>query len=321
MFFTKASIPESPRPADIRSMDATSLSSISSCGHPLDTCGYAWGELRDSSPIRKDTSALRQRMREEGHLFFRGFFPRDLIARARISLLERLAENEGLFDRTHPLSEGVLVAEIKSPIGFTPEAALGNTALQRVVFGPEIQEFYTRFLGGVVRHFDYIWVRSMGPGSGTRPHCDIVYMGRGTRELYTAWIPYGDVTYDIGGLIILEKSHLQSDRIAKYLNSDVDTFCSNNPERHGWKFGGALSTNPVSLQKKFGGRWLGAEFRMGDLLTFRTDTVHASLDNHSDRLRLSTDTRYQLATEPVDERWVGENPIGHGPAGRRGLIC
>jgi len=32
-----------------------------------------------------------------------------------------------------------------------------------------------------------------------------------------------------------------------------------------------------------------------------------------DRLRISTDTRYQLASEPADERWSGEEPIGHGP--------
>jgi hypothetical protein len=302
-------------------MIATSLPAISSCGHALDIDEHSWGELTDSTPLRNDMPALWQRMADEGHLFFRGFFPRDLILEARMSLLERLAQNEGVFDPEHPLSDGVLLTEVKAPIGFTPEVALGNTAIQRVVFGPEIKEFYTRFLGGMIRHFDYIWVRSMGSGHGTKPHCDIVYMGRGTHELYTAWIPYGDVTYDIGGLMILEKSHLQSARIDKYLKSDVDTFCENNPERHGWKFGGALSTNPASLRQKFGGRWLSAEFRMGDLLTFRMNTVHASLDNHSNRIRLSTDTRYQLASEPVDERWVGENPIAHGPAGRRGMIC
>ena len=302
-------------------MIATSLPALSSCGHVLDMDEHSWGELTDSSPLRNDMPALRQRMADEGHLFFRGFFPRDLILEARMSLLKRLAQNEGVFDPAHPLSGGVLLTEVKAPIGFTPEVALGNTAIQRVVFGPEIKEFYTRFLGGMIRHFDYIWVRSMGAGHGTKPHCDIVYMGRGTHELYTAWIPYGDVTYDIGGLMILEKSHLQSARIDKYLKSDVDTFCENNPERHGWKFGGALSTNPTSLRQKFGGRWLSAEFRMGDLLTFRMNTVHASLDNHSNRIRLSTDTRYQLASEPVDERWVGENPIAHGPAGRRGMIC
>ena len=31
----------------------------------------------------------------------------------------------------------------------------------------------------------------------------------------------------------------------------------------------------------------------------------------SDRYRISCDTRYQRADEPVDERWVGENPKAH----------
>lgn len=162
----------------------------------------------------------------------------------------------------------------------------------------------------------------MVSGQGTNPHCDIVYMGRGTRRLHTAWIPYGDITYDIGGLILLEKSHLQADRIRKYLDSDVDAYCENIPgsREHG-TFPGALSSNPVSLRERFGGRWLSAEYRMGDLLTFRMDTVHGSLDNQSNRIRLSTDTRYQLASEPVDERWVGENPIAHGPKAKKGMIC
>jgi hypothetical protein len=50
-------------------------------------------------------------------------------------------------------------------------------------------------------------------------------------------------------------------------------------------------------------------------------TVHASLDNHSNQIRISSDTRYQLASEPVDERWIGENPIAHGLAAKRGKIC
>jgi hypothetical protein len=70
-----------------------------------------------------------------------------------------------------------------------------------------------------------------------------------------------------------------------------------------------------------GGRWLTGEFRAGDLLTFSMYTVHASLDNQSKSIRLSSDTRYQLASEPVDERWIGENPIAHGLAAKRGRIC
>jgi hypothetical protein len=37
-------------------------------------------------------------------------------------------------------------------------------------------------------------------------------------------------------------------------------------------------------------------------------THHCSLDNQSNRIRLSTDSRYQLASEPMDERWSGDHP-------------
>ena len=50
-------------------------------------------------------------------------------------------------------------------------------------------------------------------------------------------------------------------------------------------------------------------------------TMHSAGDNHTDRVRVSSDTRYQRASEPVDERWIGDDPIAHGPGAKRGLIC
>jgi hypothetical protein len=58
------------------------------------------------------------------------------------------------------------------------------------------------------------------------------------------------------------------------------------------------------VQQQFGGRWLTTEFQAGDLLIFTMFTLHCSLDNTSPRIRLSTDSRYQPAADPVDERWV-----------------
>ena len=73
------------------------------------------------------------------------------------------------------------------------------------------------------------------------------------------------------------------------------------------------------------GRWLTADYRMGDVLMCTMRTVHAGTDNHTDGIRLSTDSRYQPAAAPVDERWVsgehGEDPIGHGLAAKVGKIC
>jgi hypothetical protein len=39
--------------------------------------------------------------------------------------------------------------------------------------------------------------------------------------------------------------------------------------------------------------------------------MHASITNATNRLRLSVDTRYQPADEPVDDRWVGSVPKTH----------
>jgi ectoine hydroxylase-related dioxygenase (phytanoyl-CoA dioxygenase family) len=57
--------------------------------------------------------------------------------------------------------------------------------------------------------------------------------------------------------------------------------------------GGSLSHNPFKLRQNLGGRRLTTEFRAGDLLAFSVHLVHASLDNQSDRIRLS-DSRYTI---------------------------
>ena len=134
----------------------------------------------------------------------------------------------------------------------------------------------------------------------------------------------------MGGLIILEGSH-QLAEIKRYGTLDVDEYCTNGPEAPAIERGdrrwdsqannGEYSADAIGVREQLGGRWLTAEYAAGDVLIFGMYTMHASLDNQSDRFRISSDSRYQLASEPVDERWVGENPPGHGVAGKKGLIC
>lgn len=214
-------------------------------------------------------------------------------------------------------------------MAFRPDLAATNEALQRTLYTGPLMEFYRTFFGEDVLHFDFTWFRAVAPGRGTRPHCDMVYMGRGERQkLMTAWVPVGDVPIEVGGLMILEGSHQQSERLRPYLERDVDTYCTNGRQareiksgKKSWEWDGSLSADPVSLREKLGGRWLTTSFRAGDVLTFPMHTVHASLDNPSRQIRLSSDSRYQPASRPADERWVGERPTGHSLAGKRGRIC
>jgi ectoine hydroxylase-related dioxygenase (phytanoyl-CoA dioxygenase family) len=183
--------------------------------------------------------------------------------------------------------------------------------------------FFERFLGQPVRHYDYTWVRSVGRGHGTPPHYDIVYMGRGTWNLWTVWTPIGDVTWDQGGLMVIPGTHKHERLLNGYAKRDVDTYCLTKPGT-GWNSPGSegwLSHDPVGVRRGLKAPWHSAEYRAGDVVVFSTVLVHGGLDNQSDRIRLSTDSRYQPASEPADERWIGVNPPAHGPNAKRGLIC
>jgi hypothetical protein len=301
------------------------LKTLTSGKQALDLSPAAFGLLQSSADASNRPAELRRRLEENGYLYLPGFLDREQVLSARAELISRLAA-QGLLDSASPASDAVWNPEQRTSL--MPNLAFNNAPLLGLVYGPELLAFYEALFGEPVLHFDHTWVRAVGPGKGTLPHCDLPYMGRGTRNLLTCWIPYGDISLELGGLMILEGSHRQSDRIRQYLETDVDSYCENRSaevervkEKGGWSHPGHLSTNPVTLREKLGGRWLTAGFQAGDILTFPMHLVHASLDNATDRIRFSSDTRYQRASEPVDERWIGVNPPGHSTAGKRGRIC
>lgn len=296
---------------------------LTSLGYELDCSSDAFGWLTDSSDLLNEPDKLRLRMQEEGYLYLRALINPQEIWRSRQEIAELLAA-DGCLEPGFPVLDCMAKPDLK--MNFRPDLATQSPTLKKVLYSGIMMEFYQDFLGGDVRHFDFTWLRAVAPGKGTYPHCDIVYMGRGTHELYTTWTPLGDVSLEMGGLMILEKSQRIESIKNGYGRKDVDSYCANRNTAQLYASGekwwnGALSKNPVSLSKKYGGRWLTGEFKAGDVLIFGMFTIHASLDNHSQQIRLSSDSRYQLASQPIDERWVGANPIAHSSAGKRGRIC
>ena len=259
---------------------------------------YIAADLRDSNELLDDVAALRARMEEDGYLLIRGLYDREQVLGARRALLERINEAGGLAPDA-PLMDGVINPD--KTAGGPVKQYTDTPAFRALVESPQIMGFFANFLGGDVLTFDYKWLRIVGTGGGTGAHYDVVYMGRGTKNLYTTWTPLGDITLDMGTLCLC----LGSQRFEKvkqtYGQSDVD-----RDHHQGW-----FSNDPVEVVDKFGGRWATTEFQAGDALIFGMFMMHASLKNTTNRYRISSDTRYQLATDPVDERWVGESPIAH----------
>ncbi len=279
-------------------------------GIALDTSPERFGELVDSSAIADDTAACRERMEELGYLYLRGFLEREAVLEARREILLKYAIVGEIDSVHHDVMEGIQrrrpsYADQVNLFAFTESVRTGS-AYNGVVMHPRLVDFYARFLGGPVRTFDFKWPRFVRPGEGCGLHCDVVYVGRGTRNLWSSWIPLGDVPRIEGALIVLENSH-RAGQLQDYWDKDADR------DKVGW-----LSPDPLALQRELGGRWLTTDFKAGDVMCFSVYLAHATLDNRSPvgRCRLTSDTRYQLVGEPLDDRWNGaniRNPHGGEP--------
>ena len=282
------------------------MSDLFSNGIKLDTSAEKFGELRESNNILGDVDAMRTRMADEGYLFFRGLINRDAVLEARQEILLKYAIVGEIDSINHPLMDAIQSDNTfidKVNLRAFTESARSGIAYQNVVLNERLIEFYELFFGGAVHPYDFRWPRFVRPGEGCGFHSDGPYMNRGSNRVYTSWIPLGDVTREEGALIILENSHKDETLLSTYAKRDADK------EKISW-----LSTNPLKLQNRFGGRWLSTDFEAGDVLCFGMHMLHGALDNCSPikRCRLTSDTRYQPAAEPIDERWNGANPEAHG---------
>ena len=260
-------------------------------------------DLRESNDIMDNPDALHIRMAEDGYLLIRGLHDKETVLAARHKILEKLAGKEMLAPDT-PLMDGVFNPNYSEP---TTTGSMGNIELAQlhefkaVVEGAPIMNFFKHFLGGEARTFDFKWLRTAGPGSGSPIHYDIVFMGRGTQNLYSCWTPFGDVSLDMGPIVFCIGSN-RFDKVRQtYGQSDVDRDLIQ----------GHFSDKPIEVIEKFGGHWATTTFSAGDVIIFSMFLMHASLVNTSDKIRITADTRYQLASEAIDERWIGEKPKGH----------
>jgi len=293
-------------------------STLTSLGVRLDTAPSAFGELRDSTPDleRNRMDELRRRYADEGYLLLRGLLARVDVEAAAAQVVESLAAR-GLVDPRFERSERIAARRARvSTFGFEAEDRRFEQ-VRSIALAGRMRAFYERFFDAPPRAFDYVWLRLMAPKQATPPHCDIVYMGRGTHDFCSTWIPLTPVDLDDGPLMVLERSHRVERLREGYARMDVDKDGNwrRVKLRHGRFFrGGDYSRNPRKVRSEFGLRWLTSEFEPGDVVVFSPFTMHASLDNRSRRFRISVDARYQRASDPIDERWVGENPIAHSRA-------
>ena len=114
-------------------------------------------------------------------------------------------------------------------------------------------------------------------GHQTPVHQDFFHI-RGTPETYTAWVPLGDCTRQLGCLAVADGSHQLG-------------FLDHEPSAGP----GGFAVDPGD-----DAAWRCQDFAAGDVLIFHSLTMHKALPNRTrDTIRMSLDNRYSRVRDDI----------------------
>jgi ectoine hydroxylase-related dioxygenase (phytanoyl-CoA dioxygenase family) len=251
------------------------------------------GALQNIAPfIEADASAapgvLQAQMEENGYLFFRSLIPGKDVLQVRRAVLELCAQ-AGWLDPERDLMDGI-AAPGQKPL--REGMAEYMPVYRQVLRTPCFHDFPTnaalmQVAEKLLSEEPLVHPRRIGritfPNfleAATPPHQDHFYI-RGSVETYSCWTPLGECPMELGGLAVLPAS-----QNAGFLEHTVTS-----PGVGG-------SGVPIEESETL---WHSSDFGIGDALFFHSYTIHKALPNlTSDRLRISTDNRYQKAQDAID---------------------
>lgn len=260
--------------------------------------------------VDSEVSAARKSLDEHGYALLRSVIPPQLVQEAGRVIAATLAA-EGWLQPGTPREQ--LVAADGVTGGMLPldaaHAAANHPAVRRCLQGPEIFQVFGELFAEPAVSLDFKWFRAIRGAatsvSGAGLHMDRVYMGRGSGQLHTCWLPWHDVPLERGGLAVLAGSHrLPGFQRMRDTYGMHDTGFSDIKDPGGW---GSDSAELLSLDPD--AQWLTTDYKAGDLLVFTMLTMHGAVTNTTtNQLRLSADIRFQPRSHPVDNRYTAHGP-------------
>lgn len=272
---------------------------ITSNGYTLaetdDRCG--WLEPVPAGE-RGDRAALWQRLRRDGYLYLTDHLDPQLVLDFREYYFATLAET-GLLEAADSPRSAIdsgrdIDLELLRQKLF--ETIVPSAEYEALTSHPSIRDWFAWLLEDDVhlhrrRIIRHIRPGEHGIGTATQAHYDLVYLREGTDRVLSMWIPLGDCPVEQGGLTYLEGSHV------RVLRDEAEGRLAMPAQ--------SITADLPRLADEHDSRWLFANYRAGDVMVHSAHIVHAGTDNVDprNRIRLSTDIRYQRASEPIDWRW------------------
>ena len=240
----------------------------------------------ESNDILNQPDALLRRLTTEGYLFFRELLPRDTILNVRRQILE-VYRAAGWLKPGTELMDGIARAE---PFKFRSEEYL--RVLRQVMTLADLHALKLHpALGGVLERIygepafpvptTIPRMTYPLPEETTQPHQDWLYV-QGSTYALTAWVPLGDLPFELGGLQVVPRSHTQGFIVPHKAAGAADKAVVVGPEAD----------------------WHSTPYRAGDVILFYPLTVHGALVNQTNRYRLSVDFRFLGQSQTMDADWL-----------------
>lgn len=249
-------------------------------------------EFEDSTGLISDIDALRLRMQRDGYLLLRGVLAVERVNELQLQILSILAEEGWLMD-----SQDVL-ERIANPAAccYSPQPEFRRVAqriyrleaFHAIPHQTAILELFREFFGTApLPHPNSIarvvFPSIVGNPLATTPRHQDYRTFQGSVETYTAWIPLHRCEAEDGPLAVAPGTH-----------------------------DSGLLPVAGEVRETFDGNWKSGTFDPGDLLLLHSHVVHKALPNHSKRIRLSIDARYQPLNEPICDVFVSDRSYWSG---------
>jgi ectoine hydroxylase-related dioxygenase (phytanoyl-CoA dioxygenase family) len=283
---------------------------LTSNGYPVINSPDQLGRLTPSQ-AGAPSAELREQLKEQGYIWLRGFFPREDIIAVRRRFFERMKPT-GIVAEGIDAGEGIFSGQ-RDQTGQTTKLLMEfvrTAAYESFCFQPRLWQFYEQILQGDVYLHKRKIVRQTYPYDPrtTDAHYDLIYLRGGTDTVLSSWIPLGDVPLEMGGLIYLEGSdvfgrQMEAEFAARNAAlSPEDRISAYNKNMSAT---GGIGKDLSALVNRYQTRWLAADYEAGDMVVHTSYMIHAATQNNSreNRLRLSTDIRYQRIRDEIDARW------------------
>jgi ectoine hydroxylase-related dioxygenase (phytanoyl-CoA dioxygenase family) len=222
-----------------------------------------------ANPSMDDCDALEALWKQDGYWFFKDVIDRDAVAMVRETYLKVLADL-GQIERGDETATWTGRSLDNLPGYLHPLAPLNKQVPWRQFLGDlNVAAFFRRILGEPVIWLPMLELRVVPPDPthSMFPHQDGFFYND-LPHVKTVWFPISDISEEMGGLTLVRGMH-------------------NQPFLHDRSKPPSL-IDPADLPDD---AWRSSAYAPGDVVLFDQATPHAGLPNHSNRFRLSLDTR------------------------------